>query len=1054
MLTFNLFSNNTDTQYAAERKYTSSTSGFSYQIGAFGSGTKPNYIFQQNKSKGCFFNITANTNNYKISKVKFIEANKTDTDFKTYLEAFSNSDPITVTVTKAGSGTATISLENPLTISDLSYSPDNYYFAYRVTSSALSFTFKAIEITYLVPDRKIDPELYFDQQEYTFTIGEEFETPVVQNCPEDLPVRYSSSDPDVAYYDGWGTLKLLKAGETVITATTDEDETYKSGTASYRLTVIDPNTAHLEDPAFTWSASTFNAYMGVSNSFPTLQDKPENLTINYASSNPSIAEIDATTGEITLKAPGETIISATSAETEQYKEKTVKYTLTVSKSDPVISFPQTEYTFTKGEDYETPVATCNPEGLEIVYSSSDPSIAYYDEEGKLILVKRGEVDITAKTEGNVDYNAAEAKYHLIVKDSSISDLVYDASCKFWSPTLPTGNTNITEEKEFTCSEHNVTIALNNGRCYNSSFFLAKTTGYVILKNITGIVKSITLYSNKDASSSAVVNIYVNGETQALGSLALTTKDRTTPYTLLVEKYIKNPEEIKIAATKDANVKISKIVVEVEIDKRLSPNLSFPENEYSALINSEFTEPILSYDENYTGTITYTSSNPEVASVDAESGVVTLGQIPGSTTITAKAEATESFAADEASYILTVSEPASLAFIIRVNGETFELEKGADDSYTGEIEIETGSTVTIDTNYGDEAVIEVTDSDENSVEFENGILFDTPGAYSYLITATTQEEEINGSIVVTVKKPATTFSHTIDFSAVPEENSNPISSVVNNPVSVELSAEGKSTPPTIYVTNNVKHLRLYAGNSITISLPEGYKLESVIFNSVSGTESNWTGTPELSHGMFDEDAPLKWVADKDNKQNTLKITNGGTKNHTKIKSIDITYTVDHIAASLDHLVLPSGINIENGSITNKEVVAVRFINLHGHDFHFKHSNVTENVNPEIPTEAPRKINTLDGGVPSDYTKYEESEPILLDRNNNRFEFVTEHKDTGAVSEPVSLGVYVNDVTTGIASIMAEDPEAQIYTLQGIRVTEPQEGQIYIVIRGKKSSKVAY
>lgn len=30
VLTFNLFSNNTDTQYAAERKYTSSTSGFSY----------------------------------------------------------------------------------------------------------------------------------------------------------------------------------------------------------------------------------------------------------------------------------------------------------------------------------------------------------------------------------------------------------------------------------------------------------------------------------------------------------------------------------------------------------------------------------------------------------------------------------------------------------------------------------------------------------------------------------------------------------------------------------------------------------------------------------------------------------------------------------------------------------------------------------------------------------------------------------------------------------------------------------------------------------------
>lgn len=515
MLTFNLFSNNTDTQYAAERKYTSSTSGFSYQIGAFGSGTKPNYIFQQNKSKGCFFNITANTNNYKISKVKFIEANKTDTDFKTYLEAFSNSDPITVTVTKAGSGTATISLENPLTISDLSYSPDNYYFAYRVTSSALSFTFKAIEITYLVPDRKIDPELYFDQQEYTFTIGEEFETPVVQNCPEDLPVRYSSSDPDVAYYDGWGTLKLLKAGETVITATTDEDETYKSGTASYRLTVIDPNTAHLEDPAFTWSASTFNAYMGVSNSFPTLQDKPENLTINYASSNPSIAEIDATTGEITLKAPGETIISATSAETEQYKAKTVKYTLTVSKSEAGIAFPETAYTANLGEEFSSPILT-NPNNLPITYTSSKSDVATIGEDGTVEVKALGTTTITASFAGDANFLEAIASYTLTVKDPNCFTIIFKSN----------GNSDASDNiasdlqgfKEFIDGDTGFITEVSGSNVYKGihgvKFSSSKNTGSLTITlgkkvNVTSVV--VKSYKYGTDSSSLKVTI---GETSA------------------------------------------------------------------------------------------------------------------------------------------------------------------------------------------------------------------------------------------------------------------------------------------------------------------------------------------------------------------------------------------------------------------------------------------------------------------------------------------------------------------------------------------------------------
>ena len=91
----------------------------------------------------------------------------------------------------------------------------------------------------------------------------------------------------------------------------------------------------LKDPGLAWSADSFEATIGTSNSFPTLTNT-YNVGVTYTSSQPEVATINAN-GVITLLAGGSTLISAASAANETYAASSDSYVLTVlaaSGSEP------------------------------------------------------------------------------------------------------------------------------------------------------------------------------------------------------------------------------------------------------------------------------------------------------------------------------------------------------------------------------------------------------------------------------------------------------------------------------------------------------------------------------------------------------------------------------------------------------------------------------------------------------------------------------------------------------------------------------------------------
>ena len=88
-----------------------------------------------------------------------------------------------------------------------------------------------------VKQQKQDVTMSFSETEATATIGNEFTAPTLTISPEGLAVTYSSSDTDVATVDDTGTITLVGAGTTTITATFAGNNSYNPGSASYTLTV-------------------------------------------------------------------------------------------------------------------------------------------------------------------------------------------------------------------------------------------------------------------------------------------------------------------------------------------------------------------------------------------------------------------------------------------------------------------------------------------------------------------------------------------------------------------------------------------------------------------------------------------------------------------------------------------------------------------------------------------------------------------------------------------------------------------------------------------------
>ena len=230
------------------------------------------------------------------------------------------------------------------------------------------------------------------------------------------------------------------------------------------------------------------------------------------------------------------------------------------------------------------------------------------------------------------------------------------------------------------------------------------------------------------------------------------------------------------------------------------------------------------------TITWSSDNENVATVEANTGVVT-GIGVGTAKITAKFAGDDEYKQSTASYEIKVKGAPALSFpkesYDEIVGKTFEAPQleGLPEGVTVQYTSSNDKVATVDPSTGDVTIV---------------------GVGTTTITATSEAKDIyevaTASYKLTVK-PAIRKKVVIDFTTFNYENKTPVRTVSVDGVTLSFLANGGSQ--TMWYTNG-NAVRFYGKNKLTINSVD--KISSIEF--VFGENSIQKGNANVSQGVYD------------------------------------------------------------------------------------------------------------------------------------------------------------------------------------------------------------
>lgn len=266
-----------------------------------------------------------------------------------------------------------------------------------------------------------------------------YSTVKIACASEGATLTYKIGDGEATAYPADG-IKMTKAGKVTITAIATKNGLSTETIKAFNVTdnrvevyvMFDANKYEFtvgekfESPVA--KACTYN-----NGDFVEIPDFTE--TINYESDNTSVAEVNATTGALTLKAAGTCNITA-SLKSETYKSDPDHYTLTVNKGlvDALIKYPVSEFVYTIGSGEQLPELVKEPADVDVEYSISH-NVAVYnpatiDEQGNITVNTPGIVTVTATVKAD---RSKTASYVLEIQSLREAEIAGTGSA------TPTGN---------------------------------------------------------------------------------------------------------------------------------------------------------------------------------------------------------------------------------------------------------------------------------------------------------------------------------------------------------------------------------------------------------------------------------------------------------------------------------------------------------------------------------------------------------------------------------------------------------------------------------------
>ena len=378
--------------------------------------------------------------------------------------------------------------------------------------------------------------------------------------------------------------------------------TLKKYSSTYEFDKNNVIVAYKPIALLSWSAASYDAELGGSNSFPTLTNT-SSVSVTYSSSNTDAATIDATTGEISLVAEGSTTIKATFAGNETYKANSVSYSLKVknaiTRAD--ISFEENGGSAVADLTQQTNL----PDPLPVITKAGKNFGGWF---------------IDSKMETPAVAGAAVTSTAAITLYAKWLDPYTVAEAKVVIDANPTGTEN-----------QYVAGIISQIDSYNTTYH------------------SITYWISADGTTTNQLQVYSGLIGNAATALE---KEQFTAKTDL---------ELGDAVVVTGTLKLHNKTYEFDknnsiytFSRKVSAGLAYEITAIQKTVGDDlFTNPLTNPN---SVTVTYSSSDENIALVDENTGEVLVGE-EGTATITAAFAGNATYKAAEVSYIVTVSAAA-------------------------------------------------------------------------------------------------------------------------------------------------------------------------------------------------------------------------------------------------------------------------------------------------------------------------------------------------------------------------------------------------------------
>ena len=418
------------------------------------------------------------------------------------------------------------------------------------------------------------------------------------------------------------------------------------GTSAVRL--IDDITVHYEpaltgtkDPELSYSSSSLTIAANGTLTQPTLNN-PYDVTINYSSSNPSVATV-TDEGVIALAGgTGTATITATSQADATYKEGTATYELTV--------FGAPEITPEGGEYAKS---------VDVAISATDAAALWYTTDGSEPTIDNAAATKVTAFPVNLNFGLGEHTVKAITAYDAEGTILSDVETRTYN--VLDKEVKVVEISSFSAVNGDIDAVVS----YSTSKGGANNAPYLT----SG--KQIRLYQiNGSNSYGGTITISAAGGYK-LSSVTIGSSTATSiSYTLDEDTNLSIPTSLSankkftkeglvngsitfycMSTTERLNVNYISVTYVSTATGTTDPELSYSPSTLTIAANGTLTQPELNKPNGVT-IKSYSSSNTSVATV-TDKGVIALAGRTGTATITATSQANDTYKAGTATYTLTV-----------------------------------------------------------------------------------------------------------------------------------------------------------------------------------------------------------------------------------------------------------------------------------------------------------------------------------------------------------------------------------------------------------------